>query len=97
MTLSKYERETIITYSEDTDKADVYTCSKSIMRKLDKMCDYYPDTYRLIGKDEYSATYECPINRIRFANPVSDKQKQANYLNGIKAQFRNGENAVKSD
>jgi hypothetical protein len=77
MNLTKYERETIISYNEDTDKADVYTCSKSVMRKLDKLCEKYPDTYQRVSSDEYSSTYVCPISRVRFSPPPSEKQMNA--------------------
>ena len=88
MMLTKVERETIINYSEDTNQADIYTCSLQVMRKLDKLCEKYPDTYRCVSRDEYSATYECPICRVKFANPVSEKQRQANSKHGYKTSVQ---------
>jgi hypothetical protein len=93
MKLSKYERETIITYNEESDRADIYTCSRTVMHKLDKLCDEYPETYQCISSDDYSVSYRCPVNRIRFAKPPSEKQKQACLNNGFKshahARFEN--------
>ena len=37
MHLTRYERETTIHFNEAEDTAIVYTCSKPVMNKLDKL------------------------------------------------------------
>jgi hypothetical protein len=56
MTLSKEERETTITFTEADGMATVYTCSKAIMKRLDKN-----PMATVIKSDEYSKTYKVPI------------------------------------
>lgn len=41
--LSLYEKETIITYNESPDAAEVFTYNSVLMRKLDKLCEEYPE------------------------------------------------------
>jgi basic membrane lipoprotein Med (substrate-binding protein (PBP1-ABC) superfamily) len=66
MTLSAYEKETVIQFDESSNKASIYTCSKKMMTKLDKLCKDNPDTYSLVTEDKYSKTYQCSLNLISF-------------------------------
>ena len=69
MQLSALERETIILFSDDGKTCDVYTCSRPIMTKLDKLCKSNPDSYRLISKDSISSTYSMDKRLISFRTP----------------------------
>lgn len=35
MKLTKYEQETIINYNQEEDMAQIYTCDKNLIRKID--------------------------------------------------------------
>lgn len=60
MNLSKYERETHINFTEADDTAIVYTCSKPIMNRLDKICE--KNTMATVIKETpYDKTYSVPI------------------------------------
>ena len=54
--LTKYEMETIVNYNAGEQSATVYTRDKAVMRKLDTLVADFPDTYKLIGRDEVSKT-----------------------------------------
>jgi len=76
--LSNYERETTITYNDDSKDATLYTCNKAMMRKLDGMCEKYPDKCKMTRQDEYSKTYVLPKKFIKINAPrfVSDEQRE---------------------
>ena len=61
----KVEKETIINFNEASDVASVYTCTASIMRKLDKLGYKRNKEWRLDGKLE-SVEYVIPKDRISF-------------------------------
>ena len=45
---SRYEQETSILWNEEDKTANVYTASPVTMRKLDKMCERFPDDYKCV-------------------------------------------------
>jgi hypothetical protein len=45
--LTAPERETIILFSDEDNSCIVYTCSRPIMTKLDKLCRSNPESYKL--------------------------------------------------
>lgn len=75
--LSRYERETIISFNDEDSTATVYTCNRSLQRKLSLLASE-TDSYSLVKEDEDSQTYECPKNLIRFGKPkvVSEEFRQ---------------------
>lgn len=79
--LTKEEMETTILFDESCNSCEVYTCSKSLQNKLDKLCKSCPDRYKLIRDDPPSKTYETIKNQITFKGcrkPMTETQKQAN-------------------
>lgn len=80
---TRLERETTITYNEEEQTAQVWTCSPVTMRKLDKLCEELPDKYRCVMVDAAANArrYEMPKKLVKFAKPVervmTDEQKAA--------------------
>jgi hypothetical protein len=64
--LSAEERETIILFDDSSKECTVYTCSKPIMTKLDKLCISNPDSWSLKDKDAESKTYLTEKSLICF-------------------------------
>ncbi|MGI5850363.1 MAG: hypothetical protein ACOX8Q_09950 [Christensenellales bacterium] len=60
MNLSKEERETSINFTEADMMAIVYTCSKPVMNRMDKLCKNNT-MVTVIKQDKYSKTYKVPI------------------------------------
>ena len=87
-TMSRAERETIIRWDEDTKKARYYTCSEPERRKLDKKCADYPEVFRKVKEDAYSATYELPVDRIAIRNPPSEARMASGRALGAKHGFK---------
>jgi hypothetical protein len=77
MKLSDYERETIINYNERDSMAQIYTCSKRWMNKLDKLCSKSTSIV-VENQDEYSKTYLVPKKYIKIQIPrqYSEEQRQ---------------------
>ena len=44
------EQETTINFSRTQDAVDVWTSDKTVMTKLDKLCNSAPDFYKLIAE-----------------------------------------------
>ncbi len=68
MNLSKYERETVITFNDEENTASVYTCNKSLMKKLDKICGEN-HSFRMRDSNNCSATYILPKRQISIRAP----------------------------
>lgn len=77
-TLSNIERETIICYNNEEKTADVYTCDKRMMTKLDALCEKHPDMFQLKRQDQYSKSYVLPKQLIGIRTPrtYTEEQKQ---------------------
>lgn len=77
--LLKIETETVINFNDEEKTATVYSRQRHIIRKLDALCEKYPDDYKLIKRTEIDATYEMSKKLVNFRNPriLSDEQKQA--------------------
>ncbi len=76
-TLSRYEKETIISFNEAETTANVYTCNTQIKKRLRELSLKSSDIYR-VKEDEYSQTYIIPKKMIKFSFPreLSEKEKQ---------------------
>ena len=77
MHLTNYERETIITYNEADKTAQVYTCSRPLIRKLDELRADSGDI-SMVREDDYSKTYELPKKWVRVQRPpkLTDEQRK---------------------
>lgn len=77
--LTRWEKETIINWNQESDQADVYTRDEAVMRKLDKLCAEYPDLYKKIKETDIDKEYICPKNFIHFKHPSkrTEEQRQA--------------------
>ena len=64
--LSRYEKETIITFNDEEMKANIYTCNTALQNKLLKLCKESPLDYRLINEDETSKTFETFKDLVKF-------------------------------
>ena len=78
MSLTRYEKETIVNYNQESDEADIYTRDEVVMRRLDKLCEKYPDYYRCVGSTSVDKEYRCPKRLVGFKNPVimTEEQKE---------------------
>ncbi len=84
MKLSLYERETIISYNEGEKAASVYTHSKALRRKLDKLAQERPDECRLTATffDGQAVEYEIPKGWVKISPPraLSEAQRSASLV-----------------
>lgn len=70
MELSRYERETVIVYNDAEPYAELYTCSKPVMRRMDALvCK--SALFTVIKEDEISKTYKFPKKYARVRKPPS--------------------------
>lgn len=97
MSLSRYERETIINFNEKEKTADVYTHSPSLKRRLKMMEVKFPEDVQFIGRNGYGGiTYRVAKRLIHISLPKSDSwkasksasAKEAGYVSHFKAQKR---------
>jgi len=66
--LSRYEKETVVTFNEEEPFAELYTCSQSVMRKMDKLVNE-SDEISLYREDEISKTYRFPKKLFKVRKP----------------------------
>ena len=78
MKLSRYEQETVVNYNAGEQTATLYTRDKAVMRKLDRLAADFPETYKLLNKDEVSKTYSFPKSYVSYRKPrkISDEQRE---------------------
>ena len=76
--LTKYEMETIVNYNAAEQTATVYTRDKSVMRKLDRLVEAYPESYRLVDQTDIDKTYSMSKSYVTYRKPrmLSDKQRE---------------------
>lgn len=77
MKLTKYEQETIINYNQEEDMAQIYTCDKNLIRKIDAHIEKNHVNY-CIRRDKESATYSLPKKFVKVAFPrqLSEEQRK---------------------
>lgn len=79
MNITRLEQETIVNFNAAEDTASVYTADPVYMRKLDKLCEREPASYKLVKRDKDGKWYEMPKRLVRFATTriMTDEQKEA--------------------
>ena len=70
MNVSRNEMETTVTYVRSEKEARLYTCDPVVVRKLDKLCQDYPQEYRCVKREQDigAAFYVFPFKRLRFGH-----------------------------
>lgn len=74
------ENETIISYNDVDDEAEVYTTQKVIINRLNKMCKEYPNQYirkgnHVIGGDTEEYIVDKKLVAFRKPRILTMKQK----------------------
>lgn len=79
MNITRLEQETIVNFNAAEDTASVYTADPVYMRKLDKLCEREPVSYKLVKQDKDGKWYEMPKRLVRFATTriMTEEQKEA--------------------
>jgi hypothetical protein len=91
-TLEPIEREVHISYSDDSDEAQIDTLNRPAQRKLLKLCEKRPDEIRCYGtyrKDDLQPlTFYCPKSWVHIRPPkhTSERQREAARANIQKAR-----------
>ena len=73
--LSKWEKETVINFNDEEDKAVLYTCEAVMLRKMDKLVSEFPQIFKVTeevvcnGKP-LSRTYEFPKKYATVRTPI---------------------------
>ena len=86
MAYSRYEQETSIVWDEEEKIARIYTASPVTMRKLNRLCESFPDTYRRVWSQDDGLASKYEVNRryIRFGKPASEARKANARINAQK-------------
>lgn len=80
MTLSKYEKETIILTSERDTEYSIETFNSGLKRRLADFCRKYPDICKHNGTDQHggaSYTVRKESVSIRLLPPISDERRKS--------------------
>lgn len=76
--LSKQEQETGIMFNAAEQKAWVDTIDPVMIRKLDALCEAFPDVYHFDHSDNWGTKFYVIDNKklIRFGRPLTEEQRQ---------------------
>ena len=92
MTLTPYERETIILFNEEDDTASVYTHNPKLIRKLKKLSAKYPDKIYEVKSGNItgngSVNYIVPKACVSVREPFSEKRRKTAREIAIKGNYR---------
>lgn len=88
MKLSKLEKETIINYNEAENEATIYTCSPTLMKRLNTLAKKRPDLYKLGEENEHSKTYTFPKKLISIRVPKVMSVKELGRLGKERQKLR---------
>ena len=78
MGYSRMEQETSIVWDEEEKVARIYTASPVSMRKLDRLCEGFPEEYKKVWEEKdadgrvIAAKYQTGCKRVRFVKPASE-------------------------
>lgn len=70
---SRIEQETVILYNEAELTAEVYTCDKKLLEKLERLEGKYPE--KIVKKSEQ--TYIVPKACVLIREPYSEQRRAA--------------------
>ena len=95
MKLTKNEQETSINYNQEEDMAQIYTCDRNLIRKIDAHIEKNHVSY-CIRRDDESATYSLPKKFIKFvfSRQLTEEQRQKSALRMKTMNAQRGENHV---
>ena len=93
--LTKYEMETVVNYNAGEQTATVYTRDKSVMRRLDRLVEDYPDSYKLLNQTDIDKTYSMPKSHVTYRKPRSVSAEQREQARLRMAQINSGSNCRK--
>jgi len=95
MAYTRAEQETSIVWDEEEKVARIYTASPVSMRRLDRLCEEYPEEYRRIWEEKdkegrvTAAKYQTGAKRVRFSKPASEAMKaHGRLMAGLAAKKR---------
>lgn len=101
MSLSAYERETIINYNDDEKTAVVYTCNQTLRKRMDAIAPERPDDCKRTKNNEFHAEYEIPKKWIKILpNRIlteEERQLLSERMKEKRAEWARKDNAKSSD
>ena len=88
--LTNEERETHIMWNAADKVATIDTADPVTIRKLDKLAQEFPETYRVTREDPIYGTkwYEVSARYIRFGKPASEARREASRAKALKSILR---------
>jgi len=81
--------ESTVNWCATDPNATIDTADPSMIRKLDRLVEQYPDVYKCTRVDStcLAKRYSVPKRFIRFSKPTSAAQREAARVNGQVTRF----------
>lgn len=78
MSLTKYERETVINFNAGEKNAVIYTRDPAVIRQMDALVERFPDLYKQTGQTDLDKTYSFPKSCVSYRKPrkVGDAKRE---------------------
>lgn len=73
--MTNYEKETVINFNEAEKEASIYTFNKKMISKLDRLCEKFPEQFRLYRKfSDGAREYIMPKKYVSVRGPRPQKE-----------------------
>lgn len=94
--LSREEQETGITFNAAEQKAWVDTIDPVMIRKLDALCEAFPDVYHFDHCDNWGTKFYVIDNKklIRFGRPLTEEQRRKRQEHATRMNSQGGTNSL---
>lgn len=86
--MTKYERETVINFNEEEDKATIYSCSSPLWTKCKKLGLKQIDCTKNEGGRIVSMTFEINKKLVSFRNPIKPRVLSSEQRNVLRERMR---------
>jgi hypothetical protein len=96
--LTRYEQETVFNYNRGEKTADIYTYDPALIRKLNKSCKLYPETFKFLREEAGGRFYlipkKCVSVRIPSKRTPEQLRKQRDNMLRMKRMVKNADNSL---
>ena len=97
MSLSRYEKESIILFNEEEAEAEVYTYNQSLKQKLRRMAKESPKDCVFVEKNGFGGeTYRISKKLVQIRKPYSEERRKKDRERAL-AQHRRPPNRSKQE
>lgn len=93
MSLSKMEKETIITFNEQESSAEIYTYNQAMKSRLNGLCKKHPDDFTYLYDRDGASVFRFAKNLISIRAPRAGKKMSGREKEELVKRLQRGKKA----